>query len=986
LELDALVLLRQHPVTVSAAENQFSLTCAASITGGATVFRICNRILVAVISCWIGLISVGAAPQPAVSAPPVVLENEHVKYLIDDEARNLSFLDMNTGRDYLAPVGKRPFMTIQKGGRRYAATGCRLLDGKLLVSFAEPRVTVVVAAAAKPHYFVFDIESVSDPAVEEVAALNLAVTASERVSGMSGVAADRQFAVALRTLDLQMLGTVSGNPAELGVTAFKKYGLTGGKFGLAGCPSSAVREVLKEMLKNEGSVWSPLGGPWALDAPENRGSYVFAESLSETNVEDWIALATKAGFAEIHLIGWEQTLGHYEPRKDLFPSGLTGLKAVVDKMHAAGFRAGMHTLTGCIAPNDPWASPVPDPRLAKDASFTLAAAVDEKSGTLPANEKPGDLDAIWAYGSRGNIVQAGQELIRYTGLAQQPPFGFTGCQRGVFGTKAQPHAKASSLQHLFVRYTSFLPDENSTLVDDLAARIGLVFNTCGFDMIYQDGAEGMAGGWHGEARMREAIFRQIKRPVLVEASDWGSHEWAFHSRIGAWDYPKWGLKRFVDAHCRANNDVQKSALLPAQLGWWVILGPDRDHPAETPDEFEYLCAKALAHEAPSSFEEISVGPQPGNARQNEFLEMFGRYERLRLSRLCPAAVRERLKTERADFHLVPEGKDSWTIAPTDYASHKFTGPLDGSDTWTVPNRYKAQPVKLKIEALYSVQPFDAPDGLLLADFNPPGEVVVEGAAPGVNHEFVAVAKPLKIGRVSARYTATNSNEGRRGAWCLATRKWAQPMDLKQCEALGVWVHGDGKEELLNFQLTNPPQFWDTLDEHYVKIDFLGWRYIELPLRERDAERYSDYSWPYDNTSAIYRSPLIRTHLSAINIYYNDLPARETVTCYLGPIKALPTAKCKLANPSVTVGGHRMVFPVSLESGSYLEFHSPEDCKVYDERGVVLQQVRISGQTAVLGAGDNSVQFACEGPADANSRAQITLISSGEPIARIPAGQ
>jgi hypothetical protein len=195
--------------------------------------------------------------------------------------------------------------------------------------------------------------------------------------------------------------------------------------------------------------------------------------------------------------------------------------ATTDKIHAAGLKAGMHTLTGCISPNDPWVTPVPDKRLAADATFALAAALDEKQSTVPTLEKPEDLDTMWAYASRGNVLRIDDELIQYTGLSQTPPHGLTGCQRGELGTKAAPHAQGSPVRHLFVRYGCFLPDEDSTLVDELAGRIARVLNTCGFDMIYMDGAEGMVGGWHGVAKMCEAIFRKFQRRVLVEASEWG---------------------------------------------------------------------------------------------------------------------------------------------------------------------------------------------------------------------------------------------------------------------------------------------------------------------------------------------------------------------------------------------------------------------------------------------------------------------------------
>ena len=192
----------------------------------------------------------------------------------------------------------------------------------------------------------------------------------------------------------------------------------------------------------------------------------------------------------------------------------------------------------------------------------------------------------------------------------------------------------------------FQPDENSTLVDDIADAVAHVFNTCGFDMIYMDGIteDTMVGDWHAAAKMRAAIFQRLNQPVLVEASCWDYHSWPFHSRLGAWDHPVWGLKRFIDVHCRlgvldvdgrTTERYPQSSLLPSQLGWWVISGPTNDHPAETLDEMEYLCCKALAYDAPVSFQGVDGGGHPWNARQDEYLALFARFERLRLGRYFP---------------------------------------------------------------------------------------------------------------------------------------------------------------------------------------------------------------------------------------------------------------------------------------------------------------------------------------------------------------
>lgn len=920
------------------------------------------------------------AEAEAKAGPNIVLQNDDLRYVIAADGRNLGFTDRRTGKEHCAQAGGRPLMKLRKGTVWHEPAACTYADGKISVEFRRPDVVAVVKATCKKRYFVFEVESISDPDVEEVLLLNLAVRPSENVSGMSGIASGGGFSACVRALNLQVLLQVGGSPAVFSGRSYRRYGITGARLALVGCPTQEIRSVLKEVVREEGLPYSPLGGPYALDAQEARGSYVFA-GVSEGNVDQWIALAKKAGIAQIHFIGWEQSLGHYEPRENLFPGGLAGLEAAVEKIHAADLKAGMHTLTGCISPHDRWVTPVPDKRLAADARFTLAAPLDEKQTTVLTDEQPREFDTVWAYGARGNVVRIGEELIMYSGLSREPPYGFVNCRRGAFGSRPAPHPKGAPADHLFVRYGCFQPDEESTLVDDVAKAIADVCNTCGFDMIYMDGAEGMAGGWHGVAKMRKAIFEKIDRRVLVEASEWGYHSWPFHSRIGAWDYPNWGLKRFIDLHCRANDAYRKTSLLPAQLGWWAIFGPDRHRDAELPDEIEYLCTKALAYDMPMSFQAVQPGDRPQNARQDEYLEMIGNYERLRLADRFPESVKERLRREKQEFRLVRSPDGTWQFVPTDYAVHKVTGLADGTGTWTVNNRFTAQPVKVRIQALYSVEPYDSEESLVLAEFAGDDEFAIRAAASGISHSLEPSKDQAKggVAATSGRYSAKSTAGSRRGAWARVGKTFAPEADIDKYDALGVWIHGDGKGELLNLQLVSPPQYYHALDEHYVTVDFRGWRYFELLLRERDAGRYGDYVWPYQGHYAVYRAPLVRQHVSELNLYLNDLPPQESVTCLLSPIKALPTKKVGLRNPSIELGGRRTAFPVTLESGAYLELSSPSDCRLYDERGALVRRFQPQAEVPVLAAGKNAVRFACEGPEGLSARAKVTVISYGEPF-------
>ncbi|MFO7905589.1 MAG: LamG-like jellyroll fold domain-containing protein [Planctomycetota bacterium] len=930
------------------------------------------------------------------AAAVAVLETEFAKLAVGPSGRCTALIDKSSGQDRIRH--STPLVTIKQDGTVDQRAACSLENRKLVFRFERSGAKVVVATqpsavdggeadAARREdtdgnshtadYFAFRLESVEGVAPESVCFVQLNLKACEHVHNMSGVAADKEFGVCLRALNLQTRVAVRGNPPMMTATAFEEHAVEGAAAALVACPRSQLRPVLQEMLRREGVPHSELGGPFALDARANRGSYVFAD-VSEKNVEQWIKLAKRGGIDCIHMNGWASSLGHYEPRASAFPNGLDGLRQVVREIHDAGLKAGMHTLTGCISPHDPWVRPVPDPRLATDGTFTLAAELDKKAVAVPTDQPPGDYPTVWAYSSRGNCIRIDDELILYSELSNEPGYGFLECQRGAFGTTPAAHKKGTPVHHMRVRYGCFLPDEKSSLVDDVADRIAHVFNTCEMDQIYMDGAEAMRG-WYGVARMRQEIYSRLERPALVEASCWNHHSWPFHSRVGAWDHPKWGLKRFADDHLDAVSVYRRACLLEAQLGWWVILGPSRDWDMEMPDEIEYLCAKALGHDAPLSFQSVSVGGTPPNARQDEYFSMIGNYERLRLANYFSESVKEKLREQRQEFQLGRSDEGAWELVPTDYLDHKVTGLENGTHAWTITNRYDPQPLKLRIQALYSAYPYDDEKSLKLADFGTPDTFKPAGAASKV--EFgtkLAEVKPPQ-GQHGLSFWSINNGDSPVGAWARAVKTWDPVVDMTPYDALGVWVHGDGKGELLNVQLTNQPEYFNTRDDHYVKIDFEGWRYFELLLRERDAAAYHDYEWPYGAHCVLHRSPLVRKAVNRMSIYLNGLAPHEEVQCTLSPIKALRTRKVVLHNPTVEVAGRRLVFPIDLESGMYVEFESMEDCRLYDERGELLQRFKPQGNVPMLTARENQVSFSCQGPKEFRPRARVTVVTLGTPL-------
>jgi hypothetical protein len=196
----------------------------------------------------------------------------------------------------------------------------------------------------------------------------------------------------------------------------------------------------------------------------------------------------------------------------------------------------------------------------------------------------------------------------------------------------------------------------------------------------------------------------------------------------------------------------------------------------------------------------------------------------------------------------------------------------------------------------------------------------------------------------------------------------------------VWVKGDGKGQLLNLRLESPVHLsFGARGDHFIKIDFTGWKYFELV--EIESADFSNYIWP-DSGFYVYDSFRHSVQFNAIDklqIWYNNLPAGGEVSCTIGTIKALPLVPVTIDHPALTVGNEKIAFPVMMESGMYLEFRSPTDCKLYGSKGEFLQDVVPEGAVPSLRPGDNSVSFECRGPAGINPRVQVTVITEGQPL-------
>ena len=206
------------------------------------------------------------------------------------------------------------------------------------------------------------------------------------------------------------------------------------------------------------------------------------------------------------------------------------------------------------------------------------------------------------------------------------------------------------------------------------------------------------------------------------------------------------------------------------------------------------------------------------------------------------------------------------------------------------------------------------------------------------------------------------------------------IDIDKNQALGVWVKGDGNGELLNFRIESPRHLSSGAHgDHFIKTDFTGWKYFELV--EIESSEFSNYIWPDSGFYVYnsYRHTVQFSNVDKLQIWYNNLPARKEVKCEIGTVKALRLIPLTITDPEITINGEKLTLNTKMESGMYIEFSPPGDCRLYGSKGEFIRNVSFRGNIPVVRKGSNEISFRCEGTDNLSSRVQVTVITQGEQI-------
>ncbi|MBR2982350.1 MAG: hypothetical protein IKC80_03880 [Kiritimatiellae bacterium] len=905
------------------------------------------------------------------------LEGDLSTVIFDGLGRVVSLKEKDSARELLAKP--TPFVGVgETMGGRYVGSVRSERSGDLFkFFFAEKKGEVVLKVENFNGGFTFTVVDFTVPDSKALYVGRMAPVPKKWIGRRANMASDEKSGLCVRAYDLYSEMHSGGHLLQVRIPVERAVG---SRFGIVGAPREKLQASLQAMTLASGRPHSAAGGAWALGSEATRGSYLNA-NVTASSLDDWIDLCERGGFDVLHFRErWYSCRGHYPVNAKDWPGGLADMKAAVAKIHAAGYHAGLHTLTACIDPKDPWVAGIENSDLLEWENYTLAEDLSADAVEMTVNEPPKVRhDKVFTYSGNGNAIRIGNEIVQYSGFTATAPYRYTGLKRGAFGTKAASHGKGEVAGYLQQRYIAFYPRCDSPLADKVVDAIADVYNSCSFDQIYCDGAEGMFSPY-GTATMRDKIISRCTadgRSCLNEDSTGGSaHTWWYHSRVGAWDSCYWAPKRFHDFHVESVKrvNVRQADMLEIQMGWWAPLLSNPHFSCHKLDDMEYYASRNAGLDASMSIAGVDVSRRELPFHHSRAMTILGWYERARRARAFLPEVRKRFDRKGAEFRFRQNADTgNWEIAPVECVSYRAVSPW--SERKSVEIAGESVKAALRVEALYAGTPHGSGESKIVTEKLSVEDLKVATADAKISMKV----EPAQDddGKRAFRLSACNATGSSVGAWARASAVFKPYVRLGSCRVMRFKVKGDGSGALLNVQPETPREYGQALAEHYITLDFSGWRDFEIPLRERDAARYGDYKWPYKGYAAVFHRIINMDNLSALNFYLNEIPSGGKASVEISDVAFVPQRQLKIRRHGVKVNGKVVPVPFEMYSGWFAELEDGV-WTLYSADGEPLRRTRAAVKMPKLNVGANEVVYRGESADGTRPRAEVTLFALGRP--------
>ena len=753
-----------------------------------------------------------------------------------------------------------------------------------------------------------------------------------------------------------------GRSRILGGIVYHKQGYKDATLAILGVPESQLRNVMKSIAGRFPKGTMPVhrgGGPFALDDPRSRGNYIITSTpIKKDEVEQWCRHLSRFGIEQIYFHqGTPFRHADFVFNSSVYPNGISDFREVSREFNKHGIITGILTYSHFVPHTSRFVKPKPHRDLATLCTLSLAGDMDAKQTTVPITESTADISTITGFNVVNSVIlRIDDELIIFHKVNKTAPFGFTECERGAYGTTPSSHKKGATVGHLAQKFGMLCSKPGSDLVREIAAETARAYNEGGFSMIYLDALDGTSSVSecreyvpYYDAFFITEILKGVKSDPVMDYC----FSWYPMSRVGEWDSPRRGFQRYFDLHLETLERLAGKRYLPGHLGWMALCPSSADNksmlqcPPMFPEDVHYLGTKTVAWDYGLSYLDVSLGRTKPLAFKNG--DILKKYRLFQKTHHLKSETLKQLRSKGQHFLLTTPGDDpnQWFFREAAYENRTITIPIPKSQTndkgkenqpvlstsFTITNPFEVQSPILRIENRYTA---DEP----------------------VENQSVKLV-PFDETKSPAEIT---------------TRTFEPNLDLSDKLALGLWVYGDGKDQTINVRVESPVQYVSGHNDHFIDVNFKGWRYFTLIEADNGTREPIKWAKPCGSYFDEYRELVHYDHVSEVNVMVKGDPSGLKFRT----LHAIPTVTYDLINPVLSIGKNRIVFEGKIPSGNYMEYTSGNEAIVYDNIGNETGRLKVLG-TLQLVSGKNSVTFQGSSNVNLPLRARLVFGMTGKKI-------
>ncbi len=735
-------------------------------------------------------------------------------------------------------------------------------------------------------------------------------------------------------------------------------------------------------------------------------SQLILAGRNTAELHEGVEFARRAGIKQIYLFTdtwrtdpfWPSTDLNWAVNRAVFPRGETDLREFAEFVRGQGMYLALHYVSGGIGLRDPlYIGRKPDRRLASWGGGRLAGDVGTADTTLVVQPAPGVVPPAqhrpaYPHFFEWNMLRVGDELVKFGAIepGADGTWKLTRCQRGQGSTKPAAHVRGEDTVGLLVAYgQNVIPDNDSTLLGEVAQNYAGLLNRCLVDHAEFDGAEihRHDGDW-GYDKFATHVYQELDHPTT-------SHD-SSGRRPAAWfEYRLNSSRRLVRGSCaysHGNYSVPVTLATPSRPATTLLdahftlsqgnlggaLGICKPEPmfGVTPQVLKAHGLTGQFLDALAAWNEVSTlladaQRERINATFSRSQGTASRFNHHLCSPVVPVArkvgghyeiVPTRVLTRKTGDILWQHGQEHGAISPRQY--------VRPDEELLLENPYTAQSAKFIIRVLWAFDP-QGRTVMLTKTSGKPAPPMREtdlftsgnGRQASTRTSVVpnlALQPALSDLRIVAGALPTTSmidegsalrlqaeNPGVSGLWTdvKTLPEWRATMDLTSRRGIGMRVTGDGSGAVLVLAISGR--------DYVVPVDFQGTRDIEIANGEVSwASGY--WGWRMDTKHADYASQ------RSCRLGFGYLPPKCKVTVAVEKITALAEIPAELENPVIRTGAGTLMVKGTVGSGQYLQYGGGETATVYDENWVKLRELSVEKKDYVMPQGWAPVSIGAAG--------------------------